>query len=304
VPALLPCPITMPTTISPEDGREMFTSFEPASEYHGGKGAGEVERKFLCGMYYKGRYEDDHENGWGKWTTESGHTYEGNWKDGKQHGHGKYTTSSGSVYEGEWVGGKKEGQGCYTLAPLAQVGTREYRGAFETDQRHGWGVYTAQSPTCSGILTYAGEWWRDKQTGRGYGLSAQEPGCCDLMASALDISRFDDGKKVGEGVRWMDPAKIVRNADGSHSAEYRDPAGSRVRLPKPLYYGPWRLEDGVDVGEIDEAAAQAIAKRLGLTVPTFPFVPPAADPAPDTASTVEGEEGVKEGDDEPEAPSA
>ena len=120
-------------------------------------------------------------------------------------------------------------------------------------------------------------------------------------AAVIEIQRYEKGKKIGEGVRWCDPRKISLDEDGHQKGEYRHPCGQRVRLPhdpknplmrapnpeRPqesggLYYGPWRLKDGRDVGNIDEATAAEIATSLGLVVNcSFPFTPIGRDPCPE-----------------------
>ena len=170
----------MPTVKAP-DGRDMFTSFEPESEYHGGPGSGKVIRKFNCGMYYEGHYADDQENGYGSLTMSDGSTYEGEWKDGLFHGQGSQTWPSGSSYVGQYVAGRREGYGTHTLA-ANHLGKRIYTGQFVNNQRHGWGTYTVEKPTRGGTAVYDGEWDRDYQTGKGYLLGAEDPGVRDQMA--------------------------------------------------------------------------------------------------------------------------
>lgn len=277
----------MPTVKAP-DGRDMYSSFEPESEYHGGPGGGKVIRKFLCGMYYEGDYADDHENGQGALTMSDGSTYTGEWKDGNFHGEGTLTWPSGSSYAGQWVEGRKEGFGTLTLA-ANHLGRRIYEGQFVNNQRHGWGHYKVEKPTCGGTAAYEGEWDCDKQTGKGYLLGAEDPGCVDLDGAAtLEIQRYENGQKTGVGVRWCDPRRIkMDEKTGERAAEYRDPCGKRVLLAQSLFYGPWRLQDGQEVGEIDEPTASQIAKELGLTIPAFPFTPLGADPGPAAAAAPE-----------------
>jgi len=280
----------MPVVISKEDGREMFTSFEPDSEYHGGPGGGQCTRNFVSfGMRYVGRYENDQENGYGKLTSTANpslcgneSSYEGEWQDGRFHGEGVHKLPSGTVYEGQFVAGQRQGHGCLTLTTPSHTGRRQHRGEFMKNQRNGWGVYTVEKPTMAGMATYAGQWAGDVIQGRGYSLGAALPGSCDLAdAAPIDVSRFASGQKVGEGVRWVDTRKAKRDKNGNIAPEYRDPTGKRVlNLKQPPYYGPWRLQDGVMVEEIDEATAAAIVQGLGLTVPSFPFDPPLTDPTP------------------------
>ena len=235
--------------IGDPDGPDLYSPFTRGSEYHGGPGGGNVERHFQCGMHYKGGYKDDEEHGQGKLTTDSGSSYEGNWQDGKYHGEGTYQWPSGSSYKGQWVEGRKEGRGAFTL-----YNGNVYDGDWVNDQRHGWGVYTVAKPTCGGLSIYEGEWVKDLRTGRGTTLGADAPGSLgSATAATLEISRYDDGKRVGEGVRWLD--------------------GSKFKAPRPgddpIFTGPWRLQDGREVEEIDDATADAIAKSLDLEVPTF-----------------------------------
>ena len=180
VHSLLSAHIRMPTVKAP-DGRDMFTSFEAESEYHGGPGSGRVVRKFNCGMYYEGHYADDQENGYGSLTMTDGSTYEGEWKDGLFHGQGSQTWPSGSSYVGQYVAGRREGYGTHTLA-ANHLGKRIYTGQFVNNQRHGWGTYTVEKPTRGGTAVYDGEWDRDYQTGKGYLLGAEDPGVRDQMA--------------------------------------------------------------------------------------------------------------------------
>jgi len=268
--------------IGDPDGPDIYSSFTRESEYYGGPGEGNVERHFFCGMHYKGHYKDDQEEGYGELTMSDGSTYAGEWKDGKFHGEGTFTKPSGTSYTGQWVEGRKEGFGTWTLAPN-HLGHRVYRGMFVNDQRHGWGLFTVEKPTCGGTAAYEGEWDKDKQTGKGYLLGAEEPGCVDMDGAAtLELQRYVDGKKVGEGVRWCDPRKIRLDKEGVPLNEYRDPIGKRVPLPDGgLYYGPWKLKDGRDVGSCTEAEAAVIASTIGLTVNSaFPFVPLGQDPSP------------------------
>lgn len=169
--------LRMPTVKAP-DGRDMFTSFEAESEYHGGPGSGRVVRKFNCGMYYEGHYADDQENGYGSLTMTDGSTYEGEWKDGLFHGQGSQTWPSGSSYVGQYVAGRREGYGTHTLA-ANHLGKRIYTGQFVNNQRHGWGTFTVEKPTRGGTAVYDGEWDRDFQTGKGYLLGAEDPGVRD-----------------------------------------------------------------------------------------------------------------------------
>ncbi len=262
----------------------MFTSFEPESDYHGGPGSGHVIRRFNCGMHYEGNYADDHENGYGALQMSDGSTYEGEWRDGKFHGEGTHVAKSGTIYAGQFVNGMREGHGTLTFA-ANHLGKRVYTGAFVNNQRHGWGVFAVEKPTCGGTAIYEGMWDRDKQTGKAYMVGAADPGCVDLDGAAtIDVSLFVDGRKVGEGVRWCDTRTRPLDEHGQPAKEYRDPTGRRVRLPEGgLFYGPWRLQDGREAGELDAPGAEQIVRALGLIVDAvrFPYVPLGADPVPE-----------------------
>ena len=137
----------MPTVKAP-DGRDMYSAFEPESEYHGGPGGGKVIRKFLCGMHFEGEYADDNENGHGSLDMSDGSKYVGQWKDGQYHGSGKYTSADGQVTEGEWMEG--------LLIPLWQIeshgtchGSASGSGGVGTIYRGG----SQRSQTCRRCIT-------------------------------------------------------------------------------------------------------------------------------------------------------
>ena len=203
-------------------------------------------------MDYKGGYKDDEEHGYGILKTVSGSSYEGEWVEGKYHGEGTYSWPSGSQYQGQWVEGRKEGHGVLTL-----YSGNVYDGQWLDGKRHGWGVYRVARPACGGLAVYEGEWSKDERTGRGITLGADAPGALGCsIAATLEISRYENGKRVGQGVRWVDPSSFK----------------SRTPLKPgetPTYTGPWRLVDGREIEEIDDAAAESIANDLGLQVPTF-----------------------------------
>ena len=92
----------------------------------------------------------------------------------------------------------------------------------------------------SGLAVYEGEWDHDKRTGRGSSRNAQ---------GHVEQCTYENGERVGEGVRWHDPKQLK---------EWETK-------------GPFRLKDGKVVAGISVAEAEGISKSLRLTVPTFPW---------------------------------
>ena len=150
-----------------------------------------------------------------KFGTPTASVYAGQWQEGKKHGKGKLTLYSGNCYDGQW----------------------------KADKRHGWGMYTVAEPTTAGMAAYEGEWVEDARTGRG--ISKGKDGHVELCT-------YNDGKRVGEGVRLLDESKL------------------KASEPK----GPFVLIDGKVGDEISMAEAEAIAGRIGFKgLPTLPWPP-------------------------------
>lgn len=220
--------------------------FAPGSEYHGGPGGGRGVRQFKSGQHFDGGWQDDEQQGHGVLTTQEGTAYDGEWDAGQFHGHGRYQWQSGTVYEGQWSRGVKEGAGKLTqYNGNEQTGftlVSTYEGQFRADERHGSGLYKVVKPTIGGLAVYEGEW----AAGRREGVGTQRG-----TDGHVEISRYKNDLPVGEGARWLDPS-LLKPGD---------------------FQGPVRLADGKEVEDIDESAAAAIAKALGVAAPTFPFHP-------------------------------
>ena len=268
--------------------------FTPDSEYHGGPGQGYGVRHFSGGakaergQSYQGYWKDDEQEGKGSLQTHEGTKYDGEWKVGAMHGEGTYAFQvrnslpgcwclcvpcrrpfstraahapcparwqkyrlvnkhqKRSTYSGQWADGKKHGRGKLTL-----YSGNSYDGDWRDNKRHGWGLYVVAKPTIAGIAAYEGEWVEDARTGRGMSKGAD---------GHLEICAYEDGKRVGEGVRILDESKLK--------------TGSTE--PK----GPFRLTDGKLGEEIPVGVAEGIAAKLGFkALPSFPWPPPAAAPA-------------------------
>ena len=98
-------------------------------------------------------------------------------------------------------------------------------------------------PTIAGLAAYEGEWVQDARTGRGISMGAD---------GHLELCRYEDGKRVGEGVRILDESKLK---------------ASDLK-------GPFKLTDGkVCWDEISMAEAEAVAASIGFKsgLPSFPW---------------------------------
>ena len=239
---------------------DSYSPMLDGSEYKGGPGSGHAVRVMNCGQQYDGHWKDDHEHGFGHLkvspdptiyakSDNRGSEYSGEWQAGMRHGAGTHTWSGGSTYEGQWSSDVKEGKGKLTLA-----NGNTYDGEWKANQRHGWGVYKVAKPTIGGIAVYEGEWYKDVIHGRG---------TTRVFDGAVEISRYEGGKRVGEGVRWIDQQTLLK-PDGTRKLP---PVGASEEDEA----GPWKLVDGLEAGVIDDAGAAAIASSLALPVPTFPF---------------------------------
>merc|ERR1719198_2653054 len=96
-----------------------------------------VPYKFQSGAQYKGQWESNVREGYGKQTWPDGATYEGQWRDNVAVGKGRFTHSDGDVYIGEWQNNKASGMGTYY-----HQGTTTYRGQWRSDAQDGHGIET------------------------------------------------------------------------------------------------------------------------------------------------------------------
>ena len=130
-------------------------------DYRNNKRHGYGYRRFVNGIMYKGKYNNDikvegivfdskrkriiYEGSWGadkyngrgKLASPTGEVYTGNFRNGKFHGDGTLTWSNGSQYNGQFADGKRQGQGKL----LFNYGD-EYEGEFAHNLFHGYGKYT------------------------------------------------------------------------------------------------------------------------------------------------------------------
>ena len=64
-------------------------------------------------------------------------SYTGNWRVGKMEGYGEMIYADHSIYSGWWHMGKRHGHGRMEYKQISCI----YIGAWESDQRTGYGVY-------------------------------------------------------------------------------------------------------------------------------------------------------------------
>jgi hypothetical protein len=111
-------------------------------------------------------------------------TYEGDLnKDGQRHGVGVLLCDNGNCYEGEWKLDKRDGLG------VARYSSGDvYDGQWKRGRRQGHGVMYIESGD-----TYIGSWHNGLKHGAGtYHWADGE----------VDVSWYQEDKRVGEGVRW------------------------------------------------------------------------------------------------------
>ena len=222
---------------------EKLSFYTADSSYHGGPGGGDARREFACGQYFDGKWENDEQQGHGSLKTKDNNTYVGEWAGGNMHGEGTYTWSSGSSYSGQWKEGIKHGKGTLTL-----YSGNVYSGQWVEGKKHGWGTLTVAAPTIGGIAKYEGEWDNDARTGKGTTVNYD---------GHVELGRYENGLRVGEGLRVLDPLLIKPFDDN--------------------FPGPFRLMDGKEVESLDLPAAEKLAKSLGLPMPEVAYKPMPTD---------------------------
>ena len=142
-----------------------------------------------------------------------GSEYVGNWKDNKMHGQGTRRFPNGNVYNGLYHEGKRSGNGrCY------YANGDMYIGEWGNDQMNGFGRYYYNNGQC-----FEGFFWEGTRNGMGK---------YQLTDGRVDIYRYENDMRVGEGVRWSTDRKKA-----------------------------WRLMDGKVKGKISLQVASEIAQR-------------------------------------------
>ena len=236
-----------------------MTYFTPDSTYHGGPGEGYGKRSFNSGQYVEGHWKDEEQEGFGSLTTKEGSSYTGEWQRGIMHGEGKYAfqkaqgkfgqnATGQSGYVGQWSDGKFHGRGRRVL-----YNGNDYDGEWKKNKRHGWGMYRVANPTVGGLAAYEGEWVSDARTGKGISKGTD---------GHLEVCTYENGLRRGEGVRIID--KTVLKGCLKDERAYK--------------LSHLRLVDGEEMEELEEAEAEALAAKIGISpLPSHPWPPPAPE---------------------------
>lgn len=111
--------------------------------------------------------------------------YEGDWKDGKKCGRGTETWADGSVYEGTFESDQRHGRGVFRSGHKGEI----YQGEWSYNHRHGLGIQTFSDGS-----KYRGEWWRGAIEGEGM---------FEFADGSMYEGKVKAGKKHGLGIqRW------------------------------------------------------------------------------------------------------
>ncbi|KAL3823819.1 hypothetical protein ACHAXA_011606, partial [Cyclostephanos tholiformis] len=149
-------------------------------------------------------------------------TYEGELNaEGQRHGIGVLLCDNGNSYEGEWKKDKRDGLG------VARYSSGDvYDGQWERGRRHGRGIMYIEAGD-----TYDGQWKNGLKHGAG---------TYHWVDGEVDVSWYQEDKRVGEGVRWTTDRKKA-----------------------------FRLVRGTKKEELSLDEAYATAERLGLSLAKF-----------------------------------
>lgn len=183
-------------------------------EFMNGQRHGEGELKWSNGDKYVGTFWNGMREGEGTLHFADGSEYVGYWESNKMHGEGTRRFPNGNVYTGRYREGKRSGQGrCY------YANGDMYVGEWVSDQMTGFGRYYYNNGQC-----FEGHF----QAGRRNGFGKYQ-----LTDGRVDIYRYENDKRVGEGVRWSSNRKKA-----------------------------WKLRDGKVQKKVNLKDASAIAKRI------------------------------------------
>lgn len=178
-----------------------------------GERHGQGELVWSNGDKYKGTFWNGVREGEGTLHFSDGSEYVGNWNQNKMHGQGTRRFPNGNVYSGNYREGKRSGNGrCY------YANGDMYVGEWGNDQMNGFGRYYYNNGQC-----FEGFFWEGKRNGMGK---------YQLTDGRVDIYRYENDARVGEGVRWSANRKKA-----------------------------WRLLDGKVKGRVTLQAATEIAQR-------------------------------------------
>ena len=185
IPDAVAMPVMATATASPYDfaatsqiNVEYNGQYNEAGQRHGAgslrwENGDKYDGTFWCGMM----------DGEGTLYFADGTEYVGNWKLNKMDGQGTRRYANGNVYTGEYRAGKRTGQGrCYF------ANGDLYTGAWNNDLIEGFGRYHYNTGRA-----FEGNFKAGKREGRGK---------FQLLNGTVDIYRYVDDKRVGDGVHW------------------------------------------------------------------------------------------------------
>lgn len=185
IPDAVAMPVMATATPSPYD----FASTSQINvEYNGqyneaGQRHGTGSLRWENGDKYEGNFWCGMMDGEGTLYFADGTEYVGSWKLNKMDGQGTRRYANGNVYTGEYRAGKRTGQGrCYF------ANGDLYTGAWNHDLIEGFGRYHYNTGRA-----FEGNFKAGKREGRGK---------FQLLNGTVDIYRYVDDKRVGDGVRW------------------------------------------------------------------------------------------------------
>jgi len=180
-----------------------------------GERHGQGELNWSNGDRYTGTFWNGVREGEGTLHFADGSEFVGFWENNKMHGDGTRRFPNGNVYTGQYNKGKRSGQGrCYF------ANGDMYNGGWLDDLIHGFGRYYY-----SNGQSFEGSFRLGKRHGRGK---------YQLTDGRLDVYKYQDDIRVGEGVRWSANRKKA-----------------------------WRLVDGKQKSKVSLQEAIEIAKRCG-----------------------------------------
>jgi hypothetical protein len=174
---------------------------EMAVTYHGdynvcGERHGEGVLTWSSGDAYVGQFFHGQRHGQGTLTFADGGEYVGEWSDNQMEGLGTCRYQNGNVYTGQYQRGRRHGQGqCYF------ANGDYYEGEWHEDEIEGYGRYYYDHG-------HVYEGWFVKGHRHGMGKYQYDSGI-------LDIHKYENDERVGEGFRWSrDRKKAWRTYDG------------------------------------------------------------------------------------------
>mmetsp|Transcript_10544 Transcript_10544/g.15509 ORF Transcript_10544/g.15509 Transcript_10544/m.15509 type:complete len:315 (+) Transcript_10544:113-1057(+) len=140
------------------------------------------------GDKYVGYFCNGVREGGGTLLFSDGSEYVGNWKNNKMHGQGTRRFPNGNIYNGAYREGKRSGDGrCY------YANGDLYIGEWANDKMNGFGRYYYNNGQ-----SFEGFFWEGRRTGTGK---------YQLNDGRIDICRYENDLRVGEGVRWSENRK-------------------------------------------------------------------------------------------------